>query len=354
MGRIEQAGQISPRRQHILRMPDAEERRIAVALEAAQIGVFEFEPQTGRAFWDERIRELWGVPAGEEITYETVIAQVHPDDRALHDEQTAQAIDPTGDGHIDMEYRLLPREGKPMRWIHAIADCHFVDGRAMRLVGTVQDVTDRRSSEERTKLLMRELEHRVKNTLTTIIAVVKMSGRTATDIASYARTIEDRLRSLANSHELLRSNDWSTVDLHQIIRQEAAGFLDGSNDRLQLSGDPATVDANSVLIVTMAVHELLTNAVKYGALGPGGGQVSVRSQVRDGTAHLIWEETLSRPIENPASLPAGFGSLLLRQIMPAELRGEATFEQRPEGIRFEIRFPMGRDTKPPVTSHPAL
>ncbi len=340
MKEMEEADASYLRRQHVLGIPNDEERRMAVALLAAQIGVFEFEPQTGRAYWDDRIRALWGVPSGEEITYETVIAQVHPDDQELHNSQTAHAIDPAGDGHIDIEYRVLPRDGKPMRWIHAIADCQFSEGRAVRLVGTVQDVTARRLSEERTKLLMHELEHRVKNTLTTIISVVKMSGRTATDIAEYTRAIEDRLRSMASSHEMLRNNDWSAVDLHQIIRQEASGFLGDDHGRLVLSGDPVTVQANRVLIVIMAVHELLTNASKYGALSPSGGQVVVHTRVADGCAHLTWEETLPVPVSDPAPVSQGFGSLLLRQIVPADLLGEATYDQRPEGVRYDIAFPL--------------
>ncbi len=340
MDNLQIARQMDQNRRHVLGISDAEERRMAVALLAAQIGVFEFEPQMNRVYWDDRIRELWGVSAHEAITYEKVIAQVHPDDREMHDRLTEQALDPAGDGHMDLEYRLLPRGSQPMRWIHAIADCHFEDAKPMRLVGTVQDVTDRRMSEERNKLLMHELEHRVKNTLTTIIAVVKMSARKTTDIAEYIRVIEDRLRSLSDSHELLRRNDWNSVDLHQIIRQEADGFLDDGNDRLRLTGETITVPAASVLIVTMAVHELLTNATKHGALSPAGGQISAYTQIADGMASFIWDEVLPVPMGQKAAASEGFGSLLLRQILPAELRGDVTYDHRPAGVRFEIRFPL--------------
>jgi two-component sensor histidine kinase len=340
MERIQQSLQVPLSRQHILGISNADERRMAIAILAAQIGVFEFEPQTGRAFWDDRIRDLWGVPAGEEITYETVIAQVHPDDRDMHNKQTELAIDPAGDGHMDMEYRLLPRDGKPLRWIHAIADCHFEDGEAVRLVGTVQDVTARRSSEERTKMLLNELEHRVKNILATIIAVVKMSGRSATDIASFTQAIEDRLRAMASSHELLHKNEWSAVDLHQILHREAKGFLKGDDGRLHLSGDPVTIPAAHVLTFTMGLHELLTNAFKHGALGPDGGHVNACTRVADGRAYFTWEEVLQVPMDQQDKVSKGFGSILLRDILPAELRADVSHELRPEGARYEISFPL--------------
>jgi len=332
-------------RQTLSGIADPVERRTAIALHAARIGVFEFEPQTARAYWDDRIRELWGVPQGEDITYDTVIAQVHQDDRDAHNAMTQDALDPKGTGHFDLEYRVLPRDGKPMRWIHAIAACYFEDGEAVRMVGTVQDVTERRLSEERSKMLLYELEHRVKNTLATAISVVKLSRRGQEDTQAYAKAIESRLISMAGSHEILRRNDWQPVDLKDIITREARSFVGDVSRRIDISGFAVTLPARHVLTMSMAFHELFTNAAKYGALSTDTGKITMTTQIAESRASFLWTET--QAAFDPAGSPdrKGFGSLLLTQVVPAELRAEVSYDITPHGAVFRMDFPIDQEVQ---------
>ncbi|WP_341366162.1 HWE histidine kinase domain-containing protein [Yoonia sp. BS5-3] len=327
-------------RQELARIPDPLERRTAIALHAAQIGVFEFEPQTERVFWDDRLRELWGVTLHEDITYDTVIAQVHPEDRDAHNAQTQLALDPSGPRHFDLEYRVLPRNGHPMRWIHTIADCHFDGDRPVRLVGTVQDVTARRMAEDHTKMLHDELEHRVKNMLATVISVVKLSRRGQHDVNDYAAAIEARLLSMSRSHDLLRANQWQPVDLLALIDREVSSFLGAAHSRVTIAGSSLILPARHVLTMSMALHELFANASHHGALQTETGTIAIAIE-RDGeNARFRWAETAGHPPPQDPTERSGFGVLLLTQAAPAELMGKAEYKMRPGGLHYGLDFPV--------------
>ncbi len=323
----------------ILEIEDDNLRRVAAALDAAMIGVFEFEPATGRAFWDERVRAMWNVPAGENITYETVIAQVHPDDRALHNEATEAVLDPNGSGHMNMEYRLQPRGSDKTLWVKAEADCSFKDGVPVRLIGTVQDITSRKEAELRNEMLTLELRHRVKNTLATVLAVVKLSRRGHSDFDTYADALDARIEALAKSHDILRHNDWREVPLSTLAKDTFKGLL-GDDTRLQLSGryDPI-IPEHRVLTFSLALHELATNALKHGALSVPQGCVQIETACEDAQISVVWTET-GGPTGPAEFSSSGFGSLLLRRVLAPEFDGQVSYENEGEGAVFRLRYPQ--------------
>ncbi len=331
--------QISAESLRILRMDDALQRRREVALHASEIGVFEFEPRSGETFWDDRLRALWGVSAEEPTNYDLVMRGVHPADRDFHDASTAAVIDPKGSGHLDITYRLFPLDGHPMRWVRAIADCFFEGDVPVRLVGIVQDVTKEKRQEERNDVLVYELEHRVKNTLATAIAVLDLSRIGQTDVDQYYNTASDRLRAIALSHDTLRRNEWSDVDLKHLLDREAEHFLGSEPDRVRVTGDPIAVPAHNVMTFSMVFHELLTNAVKYGALSQSTGRVTVTTRVAEGVSEMIWQETLAHPIPTTTTSGAGFGTMLLENILPAEIGARIDRDLTADGLRFSVTFP---------------
>lgn len=323
----------------IIKMQDPLQRRREIALKAARIGVFEFEPATQFAFWDDRVHELWGIADKEQIAYADVIGGVHPDDRAMHDAATEHALDPNGDGHLDMTYRVIPADGTPMRWVNAIADCHFEDGVPQLLVGTVQDVTAAQQQILHNEKLLHELEHRVKNTLATTLSILQLSLNDLHDLDSYFEAVSQRIRALAHSHDALRRSDWTAVDLETLIRNEAEAFLGADDTRFAIDCVPALLPPGNVLTFSMAIHELMTNAVKHGALSSGDGRVKVTGAIKDGVVHIKWHETLGdAAIPKPANL-SGFGSVVLDQILPAETGGTVTRDMQADGMRCEITFP---------------
>lgn len=326
---------------------NADDRRVVAALRASKIGVFEFEPQTNTAFWDGRVRELWGIHSDDPITYEVVVAQVHPDDRALHDAETAKALDPSGDGHIDMIYRLYPKDGLPMRWVRAKAECFFQHGQAIRLVGTVQDITEEQTARLRNKMLLNELQHRVKNTLATAVAVVSLSRRGATNIQSYFDAVDERLRNLSVSHDLLRQSDWSPVQFTELFSKAAQSFLGSrwNKDCIRLEADYFEVPARHVMTMSMALHELMTNAAKYGALSTASGKIDAGFKHTDRQSFFYWREIGGPKPQPHAGKSKGFGSILLEDIVPGELGGASSLVFSDEGLRYEVTMPTLEETK---------
>lgn len=317
---------------------ETEARRLDAALQASKIGVFEFEPQNNRAFWDDRVRTLWGIPEGDDITYETVIGQVHPDDHALHDEGTERALDPKGSGEMDMEYRVFPADGKPMRWIRAQATCTFEDGLPIRLLGTVQDVTVRREFEERNKLLLNELRHRVKNTLANVISIVKLSQNDSQSLDEYVDALEKRLLSLAETHSILSGNNWDSIKFETILEKEFQAFTHKKTKAYSLKGDPLIISPHHVQIITMAIHELITNAIKYGALSVPEGTVHIHTIQENDTYHITWKEKNGPQFPSNDAPSSGFGSLLLTRVLKGELKANISFEIEPDGLFFSLQF----------------
>lgn len=330
--------ELSPEVLRILRLADAKERRREVALSASEIGVFEFDPATSETYWDPRVREIFGVSADTPTNYDLVMQAVHPEDQDLHNEGTAAVLDPNGSRHLDIVYRLYPLDGQPMRWVRARGDCIFAGDAPIRLVGTVQDITKEKMQEHNNEQLLYELEHRVKNTLSTAIAVLDLSRIGQSDVDGYYGVASDRLRAIALSHDALRRAEWSDVDLHLLLTREAERFLGSENKRLHLSGDPVHLPANNVMTMSMVFHELLTNATKYGALLNPGGEIHVQTTQNASGWGLTWTETGLTTPPALASDKSGFGTILLNKIMPAELGASVTRDITADGLIFQISY----------------
>lgn len=327
----------------VVAISNADERRVIAALRASQIGVFEFEPQTDTAFWDDRVRDLWGITGSDKITYEIVLGQVHPDDRALHDGETAKALDPDGDGTMDMIYRIYPKDGRPMRWVRAKAGCLFEDGKAIRLLGTVQDITEEHTARLRNKALLNELEHRVKNTLATAVAVVSLSRRGASNMQSYFTAVDERIRNLSVSHDLLHKTDWTAVQFKDLFSKSAQSFLgsDWDKGRIKLDADDIIIPARYVMTTSMALHELMTNAAKYGALSTDTGIINAGFKQTGPHVMLYWYETGGQKPQQDVTYLEGFGTVLLKNIFPGEFGGKAQLAYSDDGLRYEVtQFPV--------------
>jgi len=322
------------------RISDNQEHRLSAALEASKIGVFEFEPISNTAYWDRRVGRLWGIPDDEEIVYETVISRIHPHDVAKHNRATEKALDPEGSGIMDLEYRVLPRNGDPMRWIRAVATCSFDGKSPVRLLGTVSDVTEKRELEERNKLLINELQHRVKNTLATVLSVIKLSKTRDLDINEYIASLEDRLLSMSNTHNVLSRNDWKSVDIKSIVEKEFDAFVDSKEEVYVLDGPSLFIPPRFVQIISMAIHELVTNASKHGALTVPGRQVIMETSLHEHIARFKWIEKSNLDQHLHGQPNGGFGSFLLSRVVGAEVNGTVLYEMTSEGLFFTLEFPI--------------
>jgi two-component sensor histidine kinase len=211
----------------------------------------------------------------------------------------------------------------------------------------VADVTERRLAEERQTLLIRELHHRVKNTLATVQAIVGSTARTASSIESFYEAFVGRIMSLAHTHSVLTEDTWQTASLRNLLVNElkpyAEGALDGERDaRIQLAGPSVDLSSELAVPIGMAIHELTTNAAKYGALSTRDGRVAITWDLQPGgpagTLHFTWVERGGPTVSPPKR--QGFGSRLLQRVLTAQVRAEVTMEYPPDGFCLTMLAPL--------------
>lgn len=206
------------------------------------------------------------------------------------------------------------------------------------LVGAAKE---RRRAEEGQTLMVRELHHRVKNTLATVQAVVSSTARTAETITEFREAVTDRIGSLAKTHTLLVNNAWGGASLQDILWAELAPYGTGQN-RVELKGPELHVPDDVALAFGMAVHELTTNAAKYGSLSLPTGRLEVSWQAEghgpDRRLLLEWKESGGPPVQPPGR--RGFGSMLLERVLGRQLQGDVSIDYRPEGLQVRVDAPL--------------
>ncbi|HSP25781.1 MAG TPA: PAS domain S-box protein [Saliniramus sp.] len=223
-------------------------------------------------------------------------------------------------------------------------------GETIGLVGVSTDITDRKRAEERQALMVRELHHRVKNSLATVQAIANSTARTATDIDSFREAFNQRVISLARTHTLLAENSWGVIPLRELMAAELDPYGGGDEMRVTLEGPEVALPSDVALSLGMAVHELTTNAFKYGALSSPGGSVAVvwRIETKDGSRQLrlTWIETGGPAVVQPSR--QGFGSRLLRHMLGGQFNGEVEMTFEPDGLHFSVTIPLVEPAAAPV------
>ncbi|WP_181708387.1 HWE histidine kinase domain-containing protein [Chthonobacter rhizosphaerae] len=198
-------------------------------------------------------------------------------------------------------------------------------------------------------LLMAELDHRVKNTLATIQALARQSSRGATDLEEYVRQFEMRLRSMALTHSLLTKNRWLGADLRQLLKEELAAYGDESSGRYRLDGANLALRPKATISLGLAVHELATNAAKYGAFSLPDGHVSVRWSIDGGPAEpmltITWTET-GGPTVGERPKRRGFGMTLIERTLALDVSGRAELRFEPKGLVCIVQIPASEVIDP--------
>jgi two-component sensor histidine kinase len=210
----------------------------------------------------------------------------------------------------------------------------FPLGEGMGIV--FRDVTDRKSAEEHRELLINELNHRVKNTLTMVQAIATQTFKGA-DTAARA-DFEQRLMTLSSVHSLLTDESWDSAELHALIRASLRPHLGGPRERLSFEGPNFRLRPKSAVALSMALHELGTNALKYGSLSAESGTVALSWTITDARFRLRWQELGGPPVTPPAR--TGFGSRMIERGLSAELQGKVAIDYRPGGIICTIDAPL--------------
>lgn len=295
------------------------------------------------------LREFWGV-SGEDIATFDWGSTIHPDDVTRVGETMMRAMAERDNVGLNGRYR---RADGTYRVLHTDARPRMSDGQFLGMIGVNVDITEReeaeaarRHAEARRELLVAELNHRVKNTLSVVQAIANQTFRgTAQD----ARTaFEGRLMALSRSHDLLTKSDWRSVSLREVA---AMSVQDAEETRATVDGPPILLPPARAVALGMVLHELFTNALKYGALSNSEGRVEVR-WMRSGrlpsSIELSWREEGGPPVATPAR--RGFGSVLVERMVKSELEGNVDLEFRPQGLACTIRARLADETPAAIWS----
>lgn len=326
------------------------EERLRVATSIAALGIFEWHVFEDRATWEnERMYAIFGrTPEDGALGKSGFFAQaLHPDDgaafrgaimRALRDDTILHASGRIR-RHCDGAWRIIEMAGRFER------DAPQRPPR--RLIGVVADVTDRCHAQERQTLLIRELHHRVKNTLATVQAIVGSTARTASSIDTFYEAFVGRIKSLSHTHSVLTEDTWQTANLHDLLVNELRPYAETESDgrledRITLDGPTVDLASEIAVPIGMAIHELTTNAAKHGALSNRTGRVSVVWEVQPGGEAGIlvfeWRESEGPAVSSPSR--QGFGSRLLQRVLTTQVQADVRSDYAPEGFRLVMRAPL--------------
>jgi PAS domain S-box-containing protein len=324
------------------------EERLRLAQEAGGIGSWEWEVASGALFWSESCHRLHGTDPDEPLTDAAWRALILEEDRPRVEAALEAALAGAATAW-ETEFRIIRPNDQALRWINGRGSIlrDPADGRPLRVVGVGMDVTERREAEERLRLLAREVDHRAKNALAVVQAALRLTPKD--DAARYAQAVEGRVNNLARVHNLLAQARWSGTRLLQLAEGELAPFLparagDGERvPRVALDGPSVLLGPSAAQAISMALHELATNATKHGALSVPGGMVRL-SWVLDHPAGLLrirWTETGGPPIAAPPGR-RGFGSRVMKGTIRDQLGGAVHRDWTAAGLDCGLEVPLGR------------
>ena len=314
----------------------ASEERLRATHENANVAIGECDSSGRFVAVNNGFCKLTGY-SRDELLGLTLFDITHPEDgageRSTFERHAAGGLDT-----YEWEKRYI-RKGGEIIWVHVAASAVFDPERRYSYgVRVVRDITERKRADERQHLLIRELHHRVKNTLATVQAIAGSTIRSVESMEDFRTAFTDRLVSLGKTHSLLTEHGWRGASLRELLRSELDPYDDGRGNRIKLTGPDVSLEPEMVLALGMAFHELTTNAVKYGALSVLGGCVEVEWAVRgQGTPLLmiVWRESNGPPVAKPKR--EGFGTQLLRRVLGAQVHGnvDVTFARKGVCVAIE-------------------
>jgi PAS domain S-box-containing protein len=312
--------------------------QLALAGKAALVGSYAYDSDTEIMQVSEGYAALHGFPEGTtEVGRSECLASVHPDDIGRLHQFHIEAFQACRREYC-VEYRII-RAGVEVRWVETRCFITYNgSGHPHRVVGVSIDITERKRVEEQQRILVAELDHRVKNVLATVSAIVAQTLDTRSSVADFVTALDSRIKSLARTHELLSQSRWSGVSLTEIARRELAPY---AADNVQIGGPCVTLRAEAAQVMAMVLHELTTNAAKYGAFSDRNGRVSLRwwwlRNGSQGRLAIEWQE-----IGGPQVLPPsqrGYGAAVIGEIIPFELNGKSDLAFARDGVRCRMEIP---------------
>ena len=326
--------EIRGRRRSEAALRESEERFRSLA-EHSHLLAWEADADTGQfAYVGPQAADILGYPVADWYRPDFWIDHLHHHDRDWaidhRRQQSAAAVD------FEFEYRMLAADGQVV-WLQDVVHVIRDDGGPRRLLGFMIDITARKRAEGARQLLLRELDHRVKNTLANVQAVAELTLRTSTSLAAFDDTFRGRLAALARMHAALWLNKGTPLRLRALAELSLAPF---SHDpaRVSIEGDDVSIPLAAAGALGLVLHELATNAGKHGALSVVTGSVRVTWHLEGNSLSLAWREAGGPIVVKPTH--RGFGSTLINESIPYELGGSVILEFPPGGVQCTITIPL--------------
>ena len=317
------------------RLLESEQRR-SLAIAAGKMGSWDWDWVNGDWMWDEGQFRILGVdPKTFVVTPASVQALLHPDD--IGELRRALAQFAKGATSYEAEFRINRPDGE-VRWCVGTAAATIdKGGRVVRVSGVTIDITERKQAEERQNLLAREVDHRAKNALALAQSIVRLTR--GDDVTAYVQAVEGRINALARVHTILSLSSWQGAEIGKLVDEELAPYSTG--DQITSSGSEIQLQPATAQTLALALHELVTNSAKYGALSTLSGRLSIKWEASAGMLRMVWEEKDGPVVEKPAS--RGFGTRSVIASIESQLGGQAEFDWRSEGLICRLSVPLVRD-----------
>jgi PAS domain S-box-containing protein len=311
---------------------------LMLAEQSAGIGVWDVDLATDTVRATPQFFRIMGLePDTGSVAVERLRALRHPGDREAVVQGFRDALTNGRDAY-ESEYRIIRPDGQT-RWIfgrgRVIRDAL---GIPVRYSGIDIDITDRKEAEGQRDLLVAELNHRVKNTLATVVAIAQQSFSKSATVENALETFNSRIQALAQTHTRLAERHWAGVSFETLLRDELTPYLQSDRSNAHVEGPALSVAPKSAILLGMIFHELATNAAKYGALSVKQGRVDVTWEVGDGAMRVTWRESGGPTVTAPTR--RGFGRLLMERAVASDLKGKVDLDFAPEGLTCTISFPL--------------
>lgn len=338
VGELEQ--QIAERKKAIDDLRESE-IKTHLATETAGIGLWQWHIATGNVYWDKVMFGLYGIAPTADglVQYEDYISSLHPEDAAPQNEILQDTVEKCGASN--REFRIHRRDNNELRHIRAVEVARAgIDGKTEWVVGTNLDITEQKNREGHVQMLMGEINHRAKNLLAVVMSVAHQTG--GADHAEFMRKFSARIQSLAAGQDILVENEWMGVQLDALVRAQLSHFRDLLGNRINIEGATVHLSPAAVQTIGMALHELSTNAGKYGALSDDQGRIDIAWQLLPAAAPdrlvMTWAESNGPPVVQPTR--NGFGSMVTDKMVKLSLGADVVTDFAPSGFSWQLECPL--------------
>lgn len=316
-----------------------------LATEATNIASWVWDLASDYIESDNDLGTVFGIEAQSPLTFAALLEAIHPDDQ----QEVRNALDNAVSGGD--EYRVEFRISATDRWLLSLGRVleRDAEGNPAKIVGANLDITTQKHQDPHTKVLLREINHRVNNTLAILQSLAAQTLGRAQSSSAFMQAFSGRLQALAAVHNLLSDHEWSEVGAHMLLWALIAPYAPDAPERVRVEGEDAAVGADEALGLALVVHELATNAAQHGALSGRTGEVVVTTTVEPTeigeTMHIDWQERGGPEVTPPQH--QGFGSVLIARGLHKVVGSSSEIAYEPEGAHARIVLPLLRRSTAP-------